>query len=248
MKRTIAILLLILCCIIAVSCKSQNPDRTRDYDATVPDNTGIENAFSIKQKKRSYKGNDIVILYLKNNTGNEYFITITGSFLNATGEEAASSVNKTKTLFENSEICFVFQPGVTFDNFKYEISSEKKESLSNGKFTFSSYVTVDIGPHPSDMYEGLEKIRTTVSFKLKVKNDFSEAKRLKGEIVLFDNTGEVFEIFQYDKASEPGELYKDCMFAFNDSFWEDGMQLPQKLEGELEIGFDYEYMDNEWDF
>ena len=260
MRRIITFIIIMIFCLSMVACEKSNAvfedEMTSFFNETdikdvlhedsnlyVADDTGIVGAFTVKEKKKNYKGKDIEILYIKNNTGNEYEITVNGSFLDENEKEACNGMEKTRTLFINSEICFVFQPGATFDHFEYKLSSEKKEALSNGALTIPSYITFEIAPNPVDVYEGRDKVHATLVFELRIQNSFSKEKWISGNLVIFDNTGEVFDILKYNKVTGTNIDIKMMEIKLESILWEEGMKIPENLEGQLEIAFDYEYSD-----
>ena len=240
-KRIIALLLLIIFCIFLFSCKKDDSE-TEGEVAFFTDDTGLENAFSVREKKRTYMDKDFEILYIQNNTDNDYLITVNGLFLESGAFGPADSEERTKQLSGNSEICFVFQPRTPFDNFEYQISSEKKDSSDEGGFDYTPYVLATCGPNPVDVNEGHEKIRVDVCFNVEFQSNFSDDKRIYGTLIIFDNNGEIYWMCEdYVLYSIPGTQYKMIPYTFSDTFWDDNYGVPDNLKGVLEVAFDYEY-------
>ena len=254
MRRIIAFFLIILCTIpLLFSCgkeddteASQMAEGSSDGDITISDGSGNDDAFTIEERKSTYGDEDLAILYVKNNTENEYSLTVSVSFFDTDGKEAAGDMTKTRTVFAGLETCYIFRPMAKFFRFEYKLSAEKKESLSNGGFSIPSHVTVELIPNPVDLYEKREIIRATVSYSLKIQNDFPEAKWLSGNFVLFDNTGEIYAIQKFNKSVAAGLGYEMGEIILDGVSWKDGLTLPENLEGQLEIAFDYEYSDVTW--
>ena len=131
-----------------------------------------------------------------------------------------------------------------FDHFEYKITSKKKDSISNGSFSIPSHITLEIAPNPVDIAENREKVTAVLSFGLRMQSDFPNEKWVVGKLIVFDNTGEVFTIKNYEKGTFPGLDIKMVEIKMGNTLWEEGMQVPENLEGQLEIAFDYEYSDN----
>ncbi len=254
MRRIIAFFLIILCTIpLLFSCgkeddteASQMAEGSSDGDITISDGSGNDDAFTIEERKSTYGDEDLAILYVKNNTENEYSLTVSVSFFDNDGKETAGDMTKTRTVFSELETCYIFRPMAKFDRFEYNLSAEKKDEPSGGGFKYSKQVTASVGPHPSDVYEGVENVRAIVDVTFTVQNDFTNDMFLDGKLILFDNQGEIFTIYDYHKDEIKGESWHNILFILDEEIWEDGMETPENLEGQLDVAFDFEYSVNDY--
>ena len=222
-----------------ISCtRREEPDEDCVY---VSDGEGNRGVFSVKEKKCSFKDSDIVVLYVKNNTENEYTVTVNGSFFTSDGKEASAGITKSKTIFSGLETCYIFHSSANFDKFNYKIESEKKDAPVGGRIKYENSVTVEISPYPVDEMEGAENVRAVVMFFFTVRNDFPDEMFLDGELILFDNRGDIFDIHEYHKSTEKGTGEYGIMFVLDGIFWEDDLELPENLKGPLDVAFDFEY-------
>ena len=243
MKKYYA-LFLIFAVVVPLLFSCSNKEAYDGY-VSISDGAGNDGAFLVEEKKSSYKEEDLVVLYVKNTTENEYSVTVTVSFFDADGKEAAGDMTKTKTVFSELETCYIFRTNTKFDRFEYILSAEKKDESSGGGFKYEKQVTASVGPDLIDVYEGAEKVRTIVSYPLVVHNYFSDNLEVDGCVILFDNAGEVFGIHEFTNVVPPGQPGQDdCNYIELDLegvLWEDGVELPENLEGQLEVAYDFEY-------
>ncbi len=241
MKRIIALLLLVPFCILINSCKKEDLGYD-DKVVVLADDTGLENAFVVRERKRTYMGKDFEVLYIKNDTEYDYLLTVSGLFQGSGTSDSIDSVERTKPLFRQTEICFIFQSRTPFERFEYQISSHRKEYTNEGSFEYTSYVSVNYGPNPVDVNEGHEKVRVDVNFNLEFQSNFSDEKRINGTVIIFDNNGEIYWMCEdYVLYSIPGKQFKMVGFTIDDAFWDGNNTVPDNLKGDLEVAFDYEY-------
>ncbi len=241
MKKALALLFIILFCISLFSCKKGDLD-TEDKVVVLADETGLENAFIVREIKRTYMGKDIEILYIKNDTENDYLLTVSGLFQKSGTSDSIDSVERTKPLFRQTEICFIFQSRTPFERFEYQVSSHRKEYTNEGSFEYTSYVSVNYGPNPVDVNEGHEKVRVDVNFNVEFQSNFSDDKTINGTLIFFDNNGEIYWMCDdYVLHSIPGTQYKMIVHTIDDPSWDGNNTVPDNLKGNLEVAFDYEY-------
>ncbi len=239
MRRIIAAFLIALCAVSLFSSCGKKGSADEGY-VKVSDGLGNGEAFSVRERKCAFGGGDLVVLYVRNNTEDEYSVTVTGSFFDAEGKEAAGDMAKTRTVFSGLETCYLFRPSAKFDRFEYKLSSEKKDEPS-GAIKYSNPVTATVGPSPVDVHEGRENVRTVVDIAFVTENRFPQGMFLDGYLIVFDNKGEIFGIHEYHKHSSTGKDYKVIGFYLDGVMWEDDMETPENLEGALEVAFDFEY-------
>lgn len=101
--------------------------------------TEIVGEFTVRHKKYTYEGNNLVILYFENGTNANYTVTIDGTYKDADGNAITTESQTYKDVAAGTSAYFVFRPNMVFDSFAYEISSELYEGICYR----SNFVPVD---------------------------------------------------------------------------------------------------------
>ena len=127
LKKLVLFLLIAVCAVSLFSSCGKKGSADEGY-VKVSDGLGNGGAFSVRERKCVFGGGDLVVLYVRNNTEDEYSVTVTGSFFDAEGKEAAGDMAKTRTVFSGLEMCYLFRPSAKFDRFEYKLSSERRTS------------------------------------------------------------------------------------------------------------------------
>ena len=117
-KLLSVIVLLTLIMIISCGC-SDNTDTT-SADSSDADGNGI----LVKAEKYAYRGTDVMIMHVDNRSDKNYILTIEGHFFDADGNEIKTRTEKFAGFPAGYQNYFVLQPGVCFDSFSYEITTE----------------------------------------------------------------------------------------------------------------------------
>ena len=228
MRKILSFLLAVTLFFCLNSCKNEESGTLSEQSDTATGGVGTEEALTITEKQGSYRGEDILVLYVENNTEDEYSVTVRASFFDGEGKKAACA-EKTKTVFASVETCYIFRPGVKFDRFEYEISPQKKDAKSDGRIEYAKQVKAGV-------------ISGNVDFALVITNSFPDVMMLDGCVILFDNKGEIFGVHEFANATSPG--YPDSnhvLFDLDGARSEDETTLPENLEGYLEVAYDFEY-------
>ncbi|MBQ3002094.1 MAG: hypothetical protein IJD82_00010 [Clostridia bacterium] len=101
--------------------------------------TEIVGEFTVRHKKYTYEGNNLVVLYFENGTNANYTVTIDGTYKDADGNAITTESQTYKDVAAGTSAYFVFRPNMVFDSFAYEVSSE----LYDGICYRSNLVPVD---------------------------------------------------------------------------------------------------------
>lgn len=97
-------------------------DAPSDTNSNAEENPSA--GFVIKDKKYAFKGNDLVILSVENQTKTNYSIAITGSYLDKDGNVLQTETQTFEGFSAGLLNYFLFQPGIAFDRFEYTVETE----------------------------------------------------------------------------------------------------------------------------
>ncbi len=107
---------------------SETSEEGLTSDATSDTNSNVEEkpsaGFVIKDKKYAFKGNDLVILSVENQTEDNYSLTINGSYLDKDGKVLKTESQTFEGFSAGFSNYFVFQPGIVFDRFEYTVETK----------------------------------------------------------------------------------------------------------------------------
>lgn len=85
--------------------------------------------FDIKYKKYDYLDGNAVILNFKNQTNTNYKVTITASYTNTDGSVLKTESQTYKDIASGTETYFIFNPGIAFESFDYDVQAEVYEGV-----------------------------------------------------------------------------------------------------------------------
>lgn len=183
-------------------------ESTEEPETTVTESLPTENeyfgeGFEIKGEKYEYKGDDVLILHVKNQTDVDYDIQVIVTFYDENNEKTLHHEKYFKGFGANWENYFVFRPEKPFARFRCEI--EKIEStetayakaLSQGTdedaLRLSGIITKR-WVSPEGFLEFFDDWHMFVRAGYKVLNDSDQHLYFSPVFVLFDKSGEIFVI------------------------------------------------------
>lgn len=86
--------------------------------------------FLVKQIKKQFNGDDLVLLYIKNLTNNDYSVTIDGSYLDKDGNVILTESQTFIQYYAGYENYFLFRPETEFEDFSYTLSFDDAEIIT----------------------------------------------------------------------------------------------------------------------
>lgn len=130
-KPLIAVLL--LCAALLCACSGADPsvpveniipsyDKTEEVTAVSGDGS-----FSVKSKKYTYDGTDLVILAVKNQSDKTLSVTVNASYIDDEGDAVGGDSRVFETFPKGYETCFIFWPSYQFESFSYSIECEETD-------------------------------------------------------------------------------------------------------------------------
>lgn len=196
------------------------------YDTEKVDENNIE----IKEKLYDLNGNKVLLLTVKNNSEDNYRITVSAKYYRSDGTLLYNE-NKTFDQFaSNYEHNFIFNPGISFDNYTYAISVKEctvpiiAPDLSFSIDNFRKVVTSVLGKG------SVERVPAIAASTIFIYRGNLSNIKIRAEFILFDNTGEIYGV--YDTGSSPLSGSNDIdIFVSTDgkATW------PEEIKGNLSI-------------
>lgn len=120
--------------------KSSMETPSQDEATSSPNETSaiVTGEFVVSEKKYTYKDEDLMLLFVKNQTGGHYDLTINGKYLDVDGK-VIKEESKTYIGFPDGwSNYFIFRPEEMFDDFEYSLSvkpcdTSNKVYFNNGE-------------------------------------------------------------------------------------------------------------------
>ncbi len=115
---------------VAVSGKTEKKTSWEPSEGETPlpkpmNNVSDDGIITVKQKKHEYKGLDVMILDVTNNTAKNYTLTINAMYKNAAGQVFKTEQRVFEGFPAGYRTYFVFREGLKFHDFTYQIAVEE---------------------------------------------------------------------------------------------------------------------------
>ena len=110
-----------------INNSSQVIETSEEIDISVGKNTGT---LLVKEKKYAFQENDLIILDVTNESDTNISVTITGTYLDESGNELAREAQTFDQFSSGYRKYFLFNPEIPFSKFTYSIET----ALSSGPF------------------------------------------------------------------------------------------------------------------
>ena len=164
-------------------------DVIKKYDAEKV----FDNGVSIKEKKYTLDGKDVLLMYVGNPTDISYDVTISVTYFDESGTQIKKQVQSYDWFCGDYQKYFLFRPGKIFDSYTYEVDFVKAEG-DVPRFLIN---TADIYLGASIITEDEEMIWMSVPrLTVDVKNRSDLDIMYVYSFVIFDDNGELYVITQ----------------------------------------------------
>ena len=191
----------------------------------------------VKEKKYDYNGGNVMILNIENQTDKDLTLTVSAKYLNSNGNVIKTETRKVEGFPANYRNYVVFQPGIKFDKFTYEVKTESFNGTANAKYlTWNSTTTAELWACPlkaggGEYPHGEE--RASVCFAVRHYYSYNVPLFVKYDEVFFDKNGEIYYIgWIGTNLHEACEKQRPCIF--HNILYKD-FTFPEVLEGELKV-------------
>lgn len=85
----------------------------------------ITGEFVVSEKRYSYEGTDLMVLYIENQSNQHYNVTINGTYLDENGETLKEECQTFEGFAAGWHNYFIFCPKMAFDRFTYTVDTEE---------------------------------------------------------------------------------------------------------------------------
>ena len=165
-----------------------------------PENSGNESqsdspagSFVVKDKKYDFRGNNLVLLNVDNQTNKDYRVTVTGSYLDAEGKVIKTETRSSDQFSAGYSGYFLFEPNIAFDSFSYTFDTEETEGPFYAKDLGFRYNGLDLTPVDIESL-GMQGDYTRypcVSASFSFENKGNAEVRVWVRYLIFDENGQI---------------------------------------------------------
>ena len=109
------------------------PEKDESQTESTNENTenseeeGEDNGLVVKDKKYEYKGKNVVILNVKNQTNKNYSLTVKGIYLDKNGNVLKTETQSSDQYSAGYNGYFLFDPDTSFEKFTYTLETKKAQ-------------------------------------------------------------------------------------------------------------------------
>ena len=144
MRKIFFYLLVLICCMASLgACSEKSTEYAiSEFDSeskiVIGDGSGEteggrENAatgeFTVKEKKYTFEGTDLMLLEVTNGTNKNYIVTVNASYLDRDGNVLKTEVQTFDQFGTGYMKYFLFRPGIVFDEFIYTLETEETHEV-----------------------------------------------------------------------------------------------------------------------
>jgi len=195
--------------VLASVCLLTDPVTALEESIIPPDSIDVgvlspqdNSHLAINAKKYAYNGNDILILDVKNQSDENYSVTVIVKYYDENGKLLKKEHDTFEGFAADSSNYFLFQPGIKFDSYTCQAYTEKYEDYCLSKdISLSADSFMIFNDRIMNFY--------STSFKFYINNSLQTDVKLNFSVVIFDTQGNVVDIISnYCESSqyEPGKF------------------------------------------
>ncbi len=147
----------------------------------------------IKEKKYDYNGANVMILNVENQSNKNLTLTITAKYQDASGKTLKTESRKIEGFPANYRNYVIFNPGIKFDKFTFEVKTSSFSGEALMKYiNCSNNVEVKAQPSIIDVNLRKENPRAELEITYSIMHTYSDKLCYKVNFVLFDKNGDIF--------------------------------------------------------
>lgn len=173
------------------------PDESGNGESGEPQNEGI----TLKDKKYTFEGKDLVIINARNQTSKNYEVTVTGTYLDKDGNVLKTETKTFDQFAADYQHYFLFNPEINFEKFTYVVDVKETTAtmyINNIEFVFSGlqeafwpvYELIVNGD-----YEYHPVIQSLFGYK-NISEDKSLGITVRGTVILINENDEIISIYE----------------------------------------------------
>ena len=252
MKKIISLFLTVLFALSAAVCSGCSKEvlplpEISDYDSEAVFPVGDESQstdaapsgnFVVRDRKYTYEENDLALLYVENQTNQNYTLTINGAYLDENGEVLREETQTFEGFEAGWQNYFLFQPNIAFDRFTYTLETEVYTGeCAASQMQLGWTQEVQLFQHNDTVsWEGygkpVKKMQKQLSVNIYFTNHGTVPMDIAYIIIVLDSSGEIFSVYpNYISATyPPEEKHHREVFLVEDIPVEDDITLPEELQ------------------
>jgi len=170
------------------------PEQSADASEEVSENSEAPTGeFVVKDKKYDFRGNNLVLLSVDNQTSKDYRVTVTGSYLDADGKVIKTETRSSDQFSAGYSGYFLFEPNISFDRFSYTFDTEETKGPFYAKDLGFRYNGLDLTPvHIQSLgMQGDYTRYPCVSASFSFENKGNAEVRAWVRYLIFDENGQI---------------------------------------------------------
>ncbi len=144
----------------------------------------------IKEKKYDYNGANVMILNVENQTDKNLNVTIKAKFFDANGKPIVPQSRSIEGFPANYRNYVIFNPGVKFDKFTYEVETSAFSGEALMKY-ITTGTDVKVVAQPAVMDQMKDTQRAELKITASISSSQSENIYYRSDFVLLDNKGQI---------------------------------------------------------
>ena len=187
----------------------------------------------IKEKKYDYNGANVMILNVENQSNKNLTLTITAKYLDGNGKTLKAENRKIEGFPANYRNYVIFNPGIKFDKFTFEVKTSAFSGEALMKYIVSTNnVEVKAQPSIMDSNEGKEP-RAELMITYRIMNTYSDTLTYYVNFVLFDKNGDIFWVNTESngfRKSKDDDGIRNRVITYDNIMYKDYM-MPDVLKG-----------------
>lgn len=207
MKRVL--FMLIGCLLFLYSCSENATYSISNYDnesriqvefedtaSTNTESRSLTGEFTVKEKKYTFEGTDLILLELTNKTGQNCSVTVNGSYLDKDGNVLKTETQTFDQFAVGYQNFFLFRPGLQFEKFTYTVEAEATDTIMYASKMQASLADIyeQKVPNLELATQGDDRLYPTIIAYFEYLKNTDEVLDVRSTWVLFNEKDEIIAI------------------------------------------------------
>lgn len=179
-------------------------------------NAPVSGEFVVSEKRYSYEGTDLMVLFVENQTDRHYNVTINGTYFDENGETLKTESQTFEGFAAKWQNYFIFRPEMDFERFEYslEVEENKEDPIhydtngvpysSNIELRYEKKLQWIRGAGAGEV--NFAEMRDLVFQAELVNHHETTEVAVEFYLILLNNDGEIYYCSRGEKSVTPGEL------------------------------------------
>lgn len=211
MKKTLLYLLTLVCCIAMLdSCSEESSEYTiSEFDneskIVLGENPGdtesgtktqVTGELTVKEKKYTFEGTDLMLLEITNETDKNCSVTVNGSYLDKDGNVLKTETQTFDQFAVGYQNFFLFRPEFQFEKFTYTVEAEATDTIMHASKMQASLADIyeQKVPNLELATQGDDRLYPTIIAYFEYLKNTDEVLDVRSTWVLFNEKDEIIAI------------------------------------------------------